>query len=159
MECLLVTLATRIIGVRTIMSGLPFLGGKSDMAAWSSIIWHVSTHLIETGPAACELPRNPLYIRCNKSLRTNYIDDSSLKSRPRKISLIHLKNVNDEDVKMTRVLRGVNFNIRGNTASKLRRVEQEFQQKDKKSKTIKSDHWTGEPFIFSTTNKYAKLGW
>lgn len=140
------------------MSDLPFLGGKSDMAAWSSIIWHVSAHLIETGPAACELPRNPLYIRCNKSLTTNYID-SNLQSKPRKVSLIHLKNVNNEDIKVTRALRGMYFNIKGKTASKLRTLEEKYQQSDKKSESIKQDYWTSEPLIFSTTNKYAKLGW
>ena len=140
------------------MSGLTFLGGKSDMAAWSSIIWHVSAHLIETGPASCELPRNPLYIRCNKDLRTDYID-SSLQIRPRKVSLFHLKNVNNEDIKMTRALRGVYLNIKGKTASKLRTLEEKFQQRNKKSESIKQDHWKREPFIISTTNKYAKLGW
>ena len=142
------------------MLDLLFLGGKSDMAAWSSIIWHESAHLIENGQVGCKMPRNTLYLRCNpeKGLRLNYIN-STLQNRPRKVSLIHLKNVKNEDIKIKQTLRGVCFNIRGETAKKLRTVEEKFQQTDRKSKSVKQEYWTSKPLIFSTKNKYAKLGW
>ncbi len=131
------------------------------MAAWSSIIWQESVHLIEKGSSACATPKNPLYIRCNpeKSLKLNGIN-SNLKNRPRRVSLIHFKNVNNEDIMKRQTLRGVCFNIKGKTASKLRAVEEKFQQTNRKSTTsVKQDYRRSEPLIFSTNNAYARLGW
>ena len=140
-----------------------FLGGKSDMAAWSSIIWHESVHWIENGSSACETPRNPLYIRCNlgRRLKTNDMNNM-LVSRPRRVSLIHFRNVNHEDILTRQTLdAGVLFNIRGETARKLRQRQEKLQQTSRKRiKSFKqADYWTTGPHVFSTRNKYAKLGW
>ena len=133
------------------------------MAAWSSIIWHESVHWIENGSSACETPRNPLYIRCNLGRRLNANDrDSTLLSRPRRVSLIHFRNVNHEDILTRQTLHaGVQFNIRGETARKIRQRKEKLQQTNRKSiKSFKqADYWTTGPHVFSTTNKYAKLGW
>lgn len=133
-----------------------FVGGKSDMAAWSSLIWHELVHLIEKGFASCQIPKNTLYLRCSRDKRRkkNEMGRTS-KIKARKISLIHFRNVNDKDIKMTQTLRGVRFNIRGESALKLQAVKEKFKQ----SKNIKQRHWRKEPITFSTKNKYAKLGW
>jgi hypothetical protein len=131
------------------------------MAAWSSIIWHESVQWIENGSSGCETPRNPLYIRCSagKSLKTTYMN-STLHIRPRRISLIHFKNVNREDISIKQTLRGVRFNIRGETVWKLRRIEEKSQQTNKRRiKSFEQDYWTSGPLTFSTKNMYAKLGW
>ncbi|XP_028400201.1 phosphatidylinositol-glycan-specific phospholipase D-like [Dendronephthya gigantea] len=137
-----------------------FLGGKSDMAAWSSIIWHEAAHLIEKGSAACEMPRNPLYIRCNPGKSLSLSDfNNKLQRRPRRISLIHFKNVNNADIKITPTSRGVYFDIKGETAEKLRAMERHPQTTLNEQKIFGKHYWTSKSLIFSTKIKYAELGW
>lgn len=130
------------------------------MAAWSSIIWHESVHLIEKGSAACEMPRNTLYIRCTPEKSMGLSDyNNEIRRRPRQISLIHFKNVNSADIKITRASRGAYFDIRGKTAEKLQAMEGYRQTALDKRKIFGQHHWESKSPIFSTKVKYAELGW
>ena len=131
------------------------------MAAWSSIIWGDFAHLIEKGTTGCDIPRNPLYVRCNpkKHQRTKDIYRSFI-NRTRKVSLIHWKNVNKKDIKISHTIHGVYFDIKGKTADRLRAKEEKVPvQKDKNHKPVKYDFGASESMLLSTKNKYAKLGW
>lgn len=37
------------------------------MAAWTGLIWHDAITMLEHGTNTCKIPRNPLFIQCNKS--------------------------------------------------------------------------------------------
>lgn len=37
------------------------------MAGWSTLLWHDTITMLEHGTNTCIIPRNPLFIQCNKT--------------------------------------------------------------------------------------------
>ena len=130
------------------------------MAAWTSIIWNETTHMIENGPNTCDIPKSTLHLRCSSEKMAKKIGrktDSYLKSRPR-ISLVYFKTVNNSDINAKHTSRGVCLNIKGSTAMQLAGVKKRLMQNGYSNETPKIDG-TSKPFALSTKNKYARLGW
>lgn len=137
-----------------------FLGGKSDMAAWTSIIWSETSRMIENGPSTCDIPKSTLYLRCNPGRMAKTKDhkkDNRLESRPR-ISLFYFKTINHLDINAKQTSRGVYLATKGSTARKLRRAEKKLRQNGDSNAILNGDG-TSKPFVFYTKNTYARFGW
>eukprot|EP01137_Pigoraptor_chileana_P012005 Opistho-2@63761 len=48
-----------------------FLDGVDDMAQWTANVWDAVIEVVEHGTEGCDLPNNPLYVRCGNSSATN----------------------------------------------------------------------------------------
>ncbi|XP_077994354.1 phosphatidylinositol-glycan-specific phospholipase D-like [Glandiceps talaboti] len=133
-----------------------FLGGVDDMAVWSQNIWHNTIHMIEHGMQDCDVPHNPLYIRCN---------DTSLELTPqqrhpgRNPGLIKPPLggiVSRDDIIITRSPRGVYFKPSNRLQMKLDNLLKDTQPKQKR---VQADSLTKPDATYTVSSQTAHLGW
>eukprot|EP00794_Sanderia_malayensis_P010957 gene10957-12118_t len=75
-----------------------FLGGIHDMASWTGEIWTHTAKLIEEGVDTCNMPRNPLFITCNKSASRGQLNERLWKN-PGRAYPLNLHGLASIDIK------------------------------------------------------------
>lgn len=139
------------------------------MAAWSGLIWHDTIDMLEHGTNFCYVPKNPLFIRCNKTRTISEPKETALKN-PGIISLPAelLENFKLSDVEVKRTDQGIYLSLKENLiheifTQSLKERKIELSQGIKKNGKITFNRNIGELVYrsasYSTKTSYAKLGW
>nr|XP_006824765.1 PREDICTED: phosphatidylinositol-glycan-specific phospholipase D-like [Saccoglossus kowalevskii] len=131
-----------------------FLGGVDDMAVWSQNIWHNTIHMIDHGMHDCDVPHNPLYIRCqNSSLALK--DYERHPRRTHLYSRLQLGGLTLDDVIMKRTPKGVYLSPAKSLQDKLLNLE----ELKRNGGNVEAGDLTKPDATYSVKTPYTHLGW
>lgn len=145
-----------------------FLGGMSDMVGWTYRSLQNGIDLLENGTSYCELPMNPLFIRCQPKRR--YHDDeikisvegpkqnnkltSDPPVEPRK------KRTEMQNIETQRLLRGTLFGKKDRRSIDGKGGEEQMQIREMNqnvhANSFKTDPRDG---TYTVNSSYARFGW
>nr|XP_013796640.1 PREDICTED: phosphatidylinositol-glycan-specific phospholipase D [Apteryx mantelli mantelli] len=137
-----------------------FLGGVDDMAFWTNNIFEQTSHMLENGTSGCFLPENPLFIKCTRERKNNYISKQS-KNEHYKNATSSLTVTIKKNIKYTE--RGVHFNIQSWATNSLHFINQAFATNVWRvlaaAHKQSSKHISKPAASYFLTSPYARLGW
>lgn len=96
-----------------------FSGGVHDMASWTNEIWQHAETMLEHGTEACQVPKNTLFIKCNKTDITRQPRIGGLRNPGKPYQRVH-HNLTYNDVIRKRTKHGMILFPKQNTFDLIR---------------------------------------
>ena len=126
------------------------------MATWTALIWNHTVKMLEHGTDACQVPRNPLYITCNKS-QDGLLPNKNKLRNPGRPYPLNLHGLSRKDIKVRATSRGLQFHPSEQLVKSIKAAVKKRQKTRFENEMPSLYLQVGDPFV-SGTSEYADFG-